>query len=234
MTQANSLPRASAPSDPTMKDLLDLHEKQVLLNTFCHHIGTIQSFDSDKQVATATVNYKKTYFALNKSTGQYDPTLVDYPLMVDCPVICLGGGDGSLTFPIEQGDECLILFNDRDIDNWFKGSSTSGVATPRYHSSSDGIIIVGVRSLANVLEDYDEDRVVLQYGTTQVALGESQIKLSNQSNGTLGQAMTELLTALTTFMSACEGSPDPVLAAAAAAFSSSAEAAIENIEGLLE
>ncbi len=148
------LPQNLIPNEPELKDLLDLHKKDIFLGLNCHAIATIQSFDPTQQTASATVNYKKTYFKPN-AQGVYRATLVDYPQLIDCPVLCLGGGAGSLRFPIAAGDECLVLFNDRDLDVWFQGSSSSAVATPRLHSFSDAIIIVGIRSLANVLTDYD-------------------------------------------------------------------------------
>ena len=172
------------PSDPGLTDALSLLKKDVMLNLNAHHIATIQSFDSVRQVATATINYKKTYFRLNKATGIYDPVLVDFPLLIDCPVISLGGGTAALTFPIQQGDECLVLFNDRDLDNWFQGSNSSGVATQRLHSFSDGIILVGLRSLAHVLPAYDMLRVVLRNGvggTTMVGVGAVLIKIANNT-----------------------------------------------------
>lgn len=151
------------PNEPDLRDLLNLFRKQIMLGFNCHAIATIQSFDSTKQTASATVAYKKTVFNTN-ALGVYGPQLVDYPVLVDCPVICLGGGGGAITFPIANGDECLVLFNDRDIDNWFQGGgSGSAVATPRLHSFSDGLILVGLRSLSNVLVDYDNDGAALRF-----------------------------------------------------------------------
>lgn len=167
------------PSEPEIKDLLNLYRKDLFLNLNCHHIAQIQSFDPVKQIASAVVVYKKTFFNKNGVTGNYDPVLIDYPVLLDCPVICLGGGNGALTFPIEKGDECVVLFNDRDIDNWFQGSSGGAVATPRLHSFSDGLIIVGLRSLANALPNYSTDRTELRNkdGVNRVSLGTDDIKI---------------------------------------------------------
>lgn len=166
------------PNEPDLKDLVNLVKKDIFLNLNCHALGTIQSFDATKQTATATINYKRTYFQPD-SAGVYQPVLVDYPILVDCPVVCLGGGNGALTFPISSGDECVVMFNDRDIDNWFQGSSGGAVATPRLHSFSDGLLLVGIRSLANVIVDYNEDAVELRnkLGTTSVAITDDDITL---------------------------------------------------------
>lgn len=157
------LPQNLVPNEPELKDLLDLVRKDIFLGLNCHAIGTITAFDPVKQLASATINYKKTY-SRPDATGVYGPVLVDYPQLADCPVMVLGGGGTAITFPIAVGDECFVMFNDRDFDNWLKGSSSSGVATTRLHSFSDGVIFVGVRSLANVIQGYDPENPQIQSG----------------------------------------------------------------------
>ena len=188
------------PSSPQLQDLLDLLKKDIMMSLVCHHIGTVQSFDPAKQIATATINYKKTYFNRD-SNGLYQPKLVDYPILIDCPCIVLGGGPTSLTFPIAKGDECLILFNDRDIDSWFSSGQVGPVATPRLHSMSDALILVGVRSAGKALAGYDEDRAVLQNGTTMVGVGESLVKIAN-ADYTLNTILQDLITAINDLVTA--------------------------------
>lgn len=172
MTDSN-VQQNLVPNDPSLKDLLDLLKKDVFLSLSCHHIGTVQSFDPIRQLCSATINYKKSYFQPDPVTGNYVAVLVDYPILLDCPAVVMGGGNGALTFPISKGDECLILFNDRDLDKWLQGSNTSAVATPRTHSFSDGLILVGVRSLANVLPGYSATETQLRSkdGANQISIG---------------------------------------------------------------
>lgn len=176
-------------SEPDLRDALNILKLEILLGMHSHHIGTVQSFNLTNQTATATINYKKTYSKPNAVSGIYENFLVDYPILLDCPVVCLGGGSASLTFPIITGDECLVLFNDRDIDNWFQGNSNGELSTSRLHSFSDGIILVGIRSLANVLTSYDSSRAALRYGTTiRAAVGSDGSSLENGT--TLVKALT--------------------------------------------
>jgi Phage protein Gp138 N-terminal domain len=147
-------------------DLLRAFRKDLLLNLNCHHIGKIQSFDKTKQTASATINYKKTFFSPNPVSGVLEAVLVDYPVLIDAPVIFLGGGTSSLTFPLVPGDDCVILFNDRDIDTWYQGANNAAVATPRLHSFADGLILVGIRAQGNVIADFDGSRVVLRNGAS--------------------------------------------------------------------
>lgn len=157
------------PNEPSLKDLLDQLKKDVFLNFNAHHIVKIQSFNTLTQTATATINYKKTFLMPNVA-GVYVPRQVDYPTLLDCPVVVLGGGGGSLTFPITTGDDGIALFNDRDINNWFSGSSSSPVASNRLHAFSDAVILVGLRNLSSLIESYDSDAVALRYGATKLRL----------------------------------------------------------------
>lgn len=233
------------PNEPELKDLLDLHKKDIMLSLSSHHIATIQSFNAVNQTASATINYKKTFFERNPVTKVYAPVLVDYPQLIDCPVVVLGGGESSLTFPIAAGDECLVLFNDRDMDNWFQGASGGAVATSRLHSFSDAIILVGVNSLQNSLVAYDTVRAVLSNGNAMVGVGPSLIKIANNIttlNTLLQTLVTDIQTLITqtaaiTVTGVTSGggvSGPPVNAAAIAAVSSSLSTLATQISGLLE
>jgi hypothetical protein len=230
-----SIQQNAVPNDPSLADLLNLLKREIFLDLNCHHLATVQSFNSVNQTVTATINYTKTIFQLDDTSKLYVPIQISYPIMVDMPVIVLGGGKTNLTFPIVQGDQCVILFNDRNIDNWFSSGQPGPVANPRAHSFADGLALIGLNSLNTSIQDYDTLRAVLRNGTTGVGVGASKVKIFNAVNGSLGIALSSLLTALNTFMTAAATSTtDPVLAAAATAFSTAAATAITNIEGLLE
>lgn len=234
MTNTNIQLNAT-PAEPSLSDLLNLLKKEIFFDLNCHHLATIQSFDSAKQTVTATINYTKTLFELNTETGLYVPRQISYPLLVDVPVIVLGGGNAHLTFPIAKGDQALILFNDRNIDNWFQSGQAGPVANSRAHSFSDGLALIGLNSLNTLISAYDLVRTVLRNGTTGVGVGATQVKIYNATNGSLGLAMTAFLTALTAFATACTSSvTDPVLVAAATALLSAMTVPVANIEGLLE
>jgi hypothetical protein len=247
---ANTIQQNLVPSEPQLIDLLNLLKKDVMLNLNCHHIGKITLFNLLTQTASATINYQKTFFQFNQITGTYDSVTADYPMLMECPVVCLGGGTAALTFPISAGDECLVLFNDRDIDNWYAGSSNSPNATARLHNFSDGIILVGIRSLANSLVSYDMTRAVLRNGvggTTLVGVGDTLIKIANvtTSLNTLLQSMVSdiqsIVSALQTVpLIAVTGSPggpspiNPVITGDLVSIASSLTTLGTEISGLLE
>ena len=189
MTQQN----LNVEKDLDLSNFFDIIKKDILINLNCHHIGIVQSFNSSTQRAQVKIVYNKTLQVLN--WNGYELQNVSYPIMADCPVIVLGGGLTSLTFPITIGDECLVLFNDRDIDNWISNSVTLEVNSSRLHSFSDGIILVGLRSALNVVKNYSSTDAVLQNGTTNVSVGIAKITIQNQID-TLGNIINDLLTAI--------------------------------------
>lgn len=159
------------PQEPALKDAFDMWKKQLMLNFFCHQVGVLKSFDPEKQTGQAQIAYKMTQFKPD-AFGVLQPQLIEYPLLADCPVIFLrGSGDAGLTFPVAEGDECLILFNDRSIDNWFAGNEGGALNSQRTHHISDGIILVGIGSLAKALLDFDMERAVLYKGAARLAVG---------------------------------------------------------------
>lgn len=180
-----------AVADPNLKDLLDMLKKDIMVNLNCHHIATVQEFDAEDQTVTAKVVYSKTFF-YRQANGLYKAKLVDYPLIVDAPVIILGGGNATLTFPISKGDDCLVLFNDRDIDNWFAGATSGAVATGALHSFSDALVLVGIPA---TIQDYDTTRALLRKGAVKIGAGATKILLRN-ADTTLNTLLGQLITAI--------------------------------------
>ena len=68
---------------------------------------------------------------------------VALPLLVDVPAVFPSGGGFTLTFPIHQGDECLVVFADRCIDAWWQSGGIGEPLETRTHNLSDGFALVG-------------------------------------------------------------------------------------------
>lgn len=180
--------------DPDLRDALDQAVREAMLQINCHAIGTIQSFDPAKQTVQATLNYPKSVLR-SDGAGGYKPVLIDYPILLDVPVVILSGGPAALTFPIQKGDQCLILFNDRDIDNWFQSGQKVPLASSRLHSLSDAIALVGLRPSSNPLANYDATHAGFRWGDALLQLSESKIKLANATES-LNTILQDLLSAI--------------------------------------
>lgn len=230
-------------AEPTLKDLLDTVRREIFLNLNVHHVATIKSFDPAKQTCTAKINYDKTIFT-NDASNNRAKKLLPYPVLLDVPVINLRGGKAGLSLPIKEGDQCIILFNDRDIDNWFNGARSGEVGSLRLHSMSDGFALVGISSQDNKVPNYDATRADLYNDTNHVAVGPVKTKIYNATlnlNDILQELVTELKdlnTAIEAITVTCAlpGNPSspPINAAAFVAINARMVATATKIGGLLE
>lgn len=159
-------------NDPTLASLLELHRKGTMRQINCHQLGEIVSFNPADQ--TAEVQLKMT-FVMNEE-------IKTYPLLIDCPCIILAGGEGRVTFPIKAGDSCLVLFNDRDMDNWFASGQTMPPRTNRYHDFSDAIALVGLRNMQNKISDYLQHGTELKYGKSTIKLENNKVTITNDKD----------------------------------------------------
>ena len=73
-----------------------------------------------------------------------DEKVVPLPVFPSVPVFTLQGGGSYLAMPIAVGDDCLLIFNERCLDNWYAGNYNVKALEERKHDYSDAIAFVGV------------------------------------------------------------------------------------------
>lgn len=112
---------------------------------------------------------------------------VNMPLLVDVPVHFPSGGGFSLTFPIAEGDEALIVFADRCIDSWWQSGGIQQPMELRMHDLSDGFAFVGVFSQPRVLGG-------ISTGTTQLRSDDGETFVEVAGDGIVNvKAPTKIL-----------------------------------------
>lgn len=180
-------------NDPDLKALLEQVKKDVLTSINCAQVGEIVSFDVDAQTAKVQLKIMRLFVDRTSTPAKYVPKV--YPLLVDCPVFIPAGGDGRLTFPIQPGDGCLVVFNDRDIDNWFETGTTLPPNSTRLHDLSDGFAIVGFRNKATAITDFNADDAELRFAGGILKLND-KVALDGAA-ASLRTALQKIIDALT-------------------------------------
>ena len=155
---------------PDITSLFGKFKRTIMADINKVSIGIVSSFDSLKQTAQIELVFMRVI-------GQ---ELMKYPTLVDVPCICLqgDGGDARMTVPIKAGDMALVLFCDRDIDNWFAGADLSAPNSERLHDLSDGIAIVG---LGRGLPDFNQDGPEMKGKAASVSIKNNKIIMKNAS-----------------------------------------------------
>ena len=128
---------------PDLTEVLNELKNEIFANMNCIQIGKIQTVNSN-QTVEIQIQVKR------RISGD---KISDYPLLVDCPYFVLSGGGAYIDMPIKKGDPCLVLFNDRNIDNWWSTENVKEPSDRRKHNLSDGIALVGISSNVNFFDN---------------------------------------------------------------------------------
>lgn len=147
--------------------------------------GVIVSYDFAKQKAEIQPTLKKSYL---------DGTTLELPILSNVPVIFPRAGGASLTFPVVQGDTCLLLFIERSTDLW---KSVGGNVAPndsRKFDLSDAVAIMGLFPFTeNSLAENNSD-VLLTYKSSNIRIKESgDIQIDTAGKVAIGNNSTEVL-----------------------------------------
>lgn len=136
----------------------------------CMRIGVVQEFYPENLTVQVKLVDKK-LMGLNPDGSQI---LEEYPPIYAKVCYC----NPFCTFPLTQGMECILLFNDRELETWFINGGSNIQSYPRMHDLTDAIAIVGIRSLPQMIQILT-DCLHLFYGTSSLQLKESEADISS-------------------------------------------------------
>ena len=127
-------------------------KRDIFESLHCALPGTVVSYDDETQTAVIQPAVKREVvrlgrFSRSTACNYENRPFVPLPLLRDVPVFM------PVPFEVHEGDACLVIFADRDIDAWFESGETEVPPSGRMHSLSDGFAFVGFRTRRNVNED---------------------------------------------------------------------------------
>lgn len=161
--------------------------KKVNFNLRCCIPGVIQQYDPKTNTASIQP-------AIREEIVNEDNTVsyLNLPMLINVPVLIPGGSSCGITFPLSNGDECLVLFSDLSIDNfWLKGNVQNPIEVRR-HDLSDGLAIPSPISKAKVKKINDE--LIITYGNSKIKMEKGEITFSSDSGQITLSQMVYLLT----------------------------------------
>lgn len=111
-----------------------------------------------------------------------DWTEIPYPTIHNVPIQypCGNGGKSGCTFPIKQGDTCIIIFADHQIENFLSGEKSDDM---RNHSMNDAYAIPTLFSDAVPTLKSNPNDVCLFNNGSLVVLNSSSMTI-NLADGT--------------------------------------------------
>jgi len=165
----------TAKNEPDIEILFEEKMSEIFATLNCMQVGKINSFDKSTQSATVEIQMR---------ACKNEDEIINYPLLVDVPVIYNQGGGAFLEFPIKKGDLCLVFFCDRDTEDWWVTGNVAEPKSLRKHNLSDGFALVGVNSKASVLS-LDNDKVRINAGTYPIVFETTAGKLEIAVSGNI-------------------------------------------------
>lgn len=160
-------------SVPDISNVIQFNSLKTASDLNCMKIATVEEVHYDDLTVTVRLLNKRTLG--NNPDGT--PNVRDYALIRAKICYCCP----FLTFPINKGDDCVLLFSDREIESWFINGDTQPVNYQRMHDLTDAFAIFGIRSLPKIIS-VSKDCLNLFYGNNGVKIKSDSISLTK--NGT--------------------------------------------------
>ena len=158
---------------PDLAKLLKTFGRNLSAQFNCHRVGKITAFDSNK----LTCNVK----LLDKFV--FNDTEQDFTEFHGMPLLIYATDTAGLTLGDVTGAECLVHFNDTDIDNWLQTGEAYAPNSLRRHNFNDGFVeLRPYNHLAAGNANYDTTGTVLKNGNTKIRLlNDGTVEITNGS-----------------------------------------------------
>lgn len=136
----------------------------------CVRIGIVEEFYPEDLTVQVRIANKRTIGMNEDGTPRVRDFAPIYAKICYC--------NPFITNPVKKGDECVLLFSDREIESWFINGDVNPDSHTRMHDLTDAIAIFGIRSLPNMIEVLT-NALHLFYGNSDIQLLENQININS-------------------------------------------------------
>lgn len=150
----------------------DVYEKLIgesMFRTRCMIPGIFQKYNPSNNTAEIQPAIRERVIEENGAVKYQQ-----IPLLINVPVVFPSTSNASITFPINKGDECLVIFSDLSIDNFWEKGNVQNPVEVRRHDLSDGIAIPCRLSLPKT-KTVNQGALVVSYGSSSISLGSSVV-----------------------------------------------------------
>lgn len=158
--------------EPTLQSVMKNTLEKTGKELNCMRIGIIQEFHAEDLTAKVLISNKKD-LGLNQDGTQ---NVRDFALIRAKVCYC----NPFISYPLTQGMECVVLFNDREMESWFINGGVNPLAYSRMHSLTDAVAICGVRSIPQMVSIL-ADCLNLFYGNSNIALSDNVINITSNT-----------------------------------------------------
>lgn len=187
---------------PTQLEINQLLKTNIFSNLNCHNIGRILEFDPTTQLCTVELMQIKQF-----GDQAYTPAPI-----TQVPLIMLGAGNAHITMPNPVGTTCLLLFLDRNMDNFMETGEQYMPDTARMHDFTDCVALTTFKTLVNPIQNYDEQAISLLNEdiidevnhVTSLKVYPDSVEVQTTGKIKFANTTQNLATLMQSFLTACE------------------------------
>ncbi len=166
------------------QELMKLLNENFEYNTTNLHTafpGVVKSYDSETRRAEIQPSLKR-----KLSTGEF----IEFPVLVDVPVLYFGTVKGGIHITLEENDEVLVICSERCLDMW-KDNGLSGIedSDRRRFTLSDAICIPGLQATTfPQISDFEslalhhDSNIVITNEKSNISIQDDLITINNDKS----------------------------------------------------
>lgn len=103
--------------------------------------------------------------------------------LINVPVCYPSSKSFGMTWPLEEGDEGMVIFSESSMDRWWEKEGSDFVVNPedtRMHSYSDGVFIPNImrKSVAEGCPEIKDNELIIYNKDTTICLKEDNVTVS--------------------------------------------------------
>lgn len=160
--------------------------------------GQIESYDPKTRKANIKPMLKRVYA---------DGEIQSLPVLTAVPIVWPAGGGGALSFPLTRGDGVLLVFSERNMENYLESGVESTPLDGRKFDMSDAIAIPGLYSFKTKSPIKDNNSAIFTFGGATVSLQKGGKMAIGNAQAELLDIVSQGLNLIATAVCAAPGSP---------------------------
>lgn len=123
--------------------------------------AVVESYDYKSQTAEVTPAVKRLL-----ANGD----IITLPKIVEVPVLFPSSGDALIHWPITRGDTVLLVFSERQIDEFVRSGKISKPSQTRKHSLTDAVAISGILPTNKTSKAENADDLIITRGDSKIVI----------------------------------------------------------------
>ena len=97
-----------------------------------------------------------------------DDEILVLPIIHNVPVMQPSSGGASINFPVKSGDNVLLIFSERSLEQWLQDGKQSAPDDPRQNNLTDAVAHIGLNPFNVISSAENNDDLLIAYDGSKI------------------------------------------------------------------